>query len=472
MLRIIVGMPRPARQPRGTTLRSSKRASDAALPNRRKPSQRERLLEAMTHVAAREGYAQMRIAHLTARAGVSRQTFYECFTDKEDCFLAAYQLAAGEILGKMRLALGAGDWWETPPEAMRVLLAEIESDPETAWVFFVEGMAGGSRVRRHRNEVLGAFEHLAEEFLDGAPPDGLTLDIPPVALIGAIRMTTFHYLSSDSADRLPALADDLVAWIRSYAAPAARPRWSTGPHAVLSRSSFPGSGRAPARALRRPDPLPRGRHRLPAGVVARNHRERILHATAQVAMAKGYIEMTVGDIVAAAGIAKDVFYQHYRDKQHAFLATQQHGLKETFTACAGSYFAGASWPERIYNGLRTLTTLTAMEPTLAHLRMVEPYAAGADAIERMQDMVARFAVFLEEGYKYRPEAEVLPHVCSDAIAGAIFEIMRREIAANNAIGVPRRLPQLAYTAIAPFAGPTDAARLVQELIAKRPPTLS
>jgi len=438
----------------------------------RKPSQRERLLEAMTYVASREGYAQMSIAHLTTRAGVSRQTFYECFADKEDCFLAAYQLAARETLGQMRQAMGIGDWWETPPTVLRALLAEIESDPQTAWLFFVEGMAGGSRVRRHRNDVLNAFERLTEGFLDSAPADGLTLDIPPIALLGAIRMITFYYLSGNSADRLPEAVDDLVTWIRAYAAPARRPRWSTGPHAVLSELSFPGSGRQPVPILRRPDPLPRGRHTLPASAVARNHRERIMHATAEVATAKGYVEMTVGDIVAAAGIAKDVFYNHFRDKQRAFLATQQHGLKEAFSACANSYFAGDGWPERIYNGLRMLTTLTAREPTLAHLRMVEPYAAGADAVERMQGMIASFAVFLEEGYKYRPAAEALPHVCSDAIAGAVFEIMRREIAANSAVGVPRHLPQLAYTAIAPFAGPEEAATLVEGLIAKHPPSLS
>jgi AcrR family transcriptional regulator len=436
---------------------------------RRKPSQRERLLEAMTHVAAREGYAEVSIAHLTSRAGVSRQTFYECFADKEDCFLAAYQQAASEILSKLQRAIDTSDWWETPSKVMRVLLGEMESDPETAWLFFVEGMAGGSRVRRHRNEVLSAFERLTEDFLDHAPADGLTLDIPPIALVGAIRSIASSYLSTNAVDRLPALLDDLVAWIRSYAAPTARPRWSNGPHALLSESSFPGSGRAPTPILARPDPLPRGRHNLPASVVARNHRERILHATADIAMDKGYVEMTVGDIVAAAGIGKDVFYEHFHDKQRAFLATQQHALKDTFTLCASSYFAGVSWPERIYNGLRMLVTLTAKEPALAHLRMVEPYAAGADAIERMQEMIANFAVFLEEGYQYSPDARQLPHLCSDAIAGAIFEIIRHEIAAHNASGLPRHLPQLAYTAIAPFAGPAEAATLVEELIAKRPP---
>ncbi|MCW3020002.1 MAG: transcriptional regulator, TetR family, partial [Solirubrobacterales bacterium] len=437
----------------------------------RKPSQRERLLEAMTHVAAREGYAEMKIAHLTSRAGVSRQTFYECFTDKEDCFLAAYQQAASEILGKLQQAIDTIDWWETPSKAMRVLLEEMESDPETAWLFFVEGMAGGSRVRRHRNDVLAAFERLTEEFLDQAPADGMTLDIPPIAIVGAIRSIASTYLSTNSVDRLPALLDDLVAWMRSYAAPAARPRWSSGPHAVLSQAAFPGSGRAPTPILSRPDPLPRGRHNLPASMVARNHRERILHATAEIATDKGYVEMTVGDIVARAGIGKDVFYEHFHDKQSVFLATQQHALKDTFTLCASSYFAGANWPERIYNGLRMLVTLTAKEPALAHLRMVEPYAAGADAIEHMQEMIANFAVFLEEGYQYSPTAQKLPHLSSDAISGAVFEIIRREIAAHNASGLPRHLPELAYTAIAPFAGPTEAARLVEEMIAKRPPRL-
>ncbi|MCW3019622.1 MAG: hypothetical protein JWN10_1930, partial [Solirubrobacterales bacterium] len=63
----------------------------------------------------------------------------------------------------------------------------------------------------------------------------------------------------------------------------------------------------------------------------------------------------------------------------------------------------------------------------------------------------------------------LPHLSSDAISGAVFEIIRREVAVHNASGLPRHLPELAYTAIAPFAGPTEAARLVEEMIAKRPP---
>ncbi len=469
MLRSTSSMPRPARKPRATGPRPSKRTPDAVSADRHRLSQRERLLEAMTHVSGREGYPQMSIAHLTSRAGVSRQTFYEFFTDKEDCFLAAYQQAASQIIGRLQAAIDSSDWWETPENALRVLLGEMESDPETAWLFFVESMAGGARVRSHRTEVLDAFDRLIEAFLDAAPADGPTLDIPPVALVGAIRSIASTYMSGNETDRLPALVEDLVAWIRSYAAPAVRPRWSAGPYAELSTDRFPGSGHEPIKLFIRPDPLPRGRHNLPASVVARNHRERILHATAEVAVEKGYTEMTVGDIVSRAGIARDVFYDHFDDKQRAFLAAQQHALKFIFTICANAYFEGATWPERTYNGLRMLVTLTAKEPAMAHLRIVEPYAAGTDAVERMQESIASFAVFLEEGYQHRPEAQDLPRLCSDAIAGAVDEIIRREIAAGNTSGLPRRLPLIAYTAIAPFTGAEEAARLVEEFVAKHPP---
>ena len=49
----------------------------------------------MVEVTAERGYADCRIADVIAYAGVSRKTFYELFRDKEDCFLAAYDLWLG-----------------------------------------------------------------------------------------------------------------------------------------------------------------------------------------------------------------------------------------------------------------------------------------------------------------------------------------------------------------------------------------
>jgi AcrR family transcriptional regulator len=462
-------MPRYPHQPPKSAHATAKATADVVSPNGAKSSQRERLLAAMTQLAGSSGYADMSVADLTSRAGVSRQTFYECFADKEDCFRTAYLLAARGVLGRLQRVLDSSDWWETPRAAIQAILALVEEDPETSWLFFVESLAAGPQIGPERSNALSAFKSLTEEFLDRAPPNGLTLDIPPQALLGAIRLATIRNISSwhlriDTATGVSELGDELLAWIRSYAIPAGGPRWSTGPAARLPQSSLDAAARAPI--LQRPEPLPRGRHRLPRAVVARNHRQRILHATADVIKAKGYASATVTDIVLAAAVGKDVFYEHFTDKRHAFLAAQQYAAQETFNACAHVFFSYPKWPQRIYYGLRTLTVIMAKEPALAHLRIVEPYAAGSEAIERTQQMAALFRVFLEEGYRYRPQAAELPYLCSTAIVDAVFEIIRGHLAAGDAGELPSHVPQLAYVALAPFMGPRDAAELIEGLAAR------
>jgi AcrR family transcriptional regulator len=434
--------------------------------SRFKGDSRERLLAAVTYLSNNFGYGQIRIANLTREAAVSRQTFYRLFDGKEDLFMAAYEQAAHEILGRLQQSFDSSEWWEIPAQGMRVLLEQMEADPEAARLFFIASMAAGSRVRRQRNEVLSVFEQLTSDFLDRAPEDGLTLDVPPVALVGAIRSLASSQLRADAADRLPHLADDLVVWMRSYSAPASRPRWSTGPNVLLAPSEFSDGARAPTPLLHRPEQLPFGRRQSSAAAVARNHRERILHATAQVALEKGYVEMTVKDIVAAAVIGKDVFYQHFTNKQEAFLAAEQHATKEMVAEVARAFFDPPTWPERIYNGLRVLTIVIAKEPLFAHLRLVEAYAAGPPAIRLMDEVTASFTVFLEEGYKQRPEAEALPALCSSAITGAVFELIRRDVSHKKAAELPRRVPQLAYVAIAPFLGAEAAVEVIEEISAR------
>ena len=60
-------------------------------------SPRGRILDAMTATVAERGYAATSIAEVIKRAHASRSTFYEQFADKEDCYLAAYQLASDHV---------------------------------------------------------------------------------------------------------------------------------------------------------------------------------------------------------------------------------------------------------------------------------------------------------------------------------------------------------------------------------------
>lgn len=59
--------------------------------------QRARLLTAAVEVVSELGYGGMSTARVSARAGVSRKTFYDLFSDREDCFLAVFDDAVARI---------------------------------------------------------------------------------------------------------------------------------------------------------------------------------------------------------------------------------------------------------------------------------------------------------------------------------------------------------------------------------------
>lgn len=425
-----------------------------------KKTQRERLIEAMTALCAQVGYRSVSIAQVSSRAGVSSATFYEQFDSKEACLLAAYQAAAERLLAEGLLLASDDDWPTAAGDTLRRLAAALQQEPNAGRLLFVETLAGVPHIRDSRRAVLAAFEQRAQQFLDSAPAASYTLDVPAIALVGAVRNIVARHLRTYAEDQLPALADDAVRWLRSYAVAPGSERWSTGPGALLpkppKRAPRPAAGGPPRR-------LPRGRHGLPASVIARSQRTRIIYATAEMMMAKGYASTTVADIVAAAGVSRDVFYGHFADKQNAFLEAQQHPTQYILDTCAAAFFSVREWPERVWRFIDALIQMIVENPAISHLRLVECYAAGPDAIRRAEEITRSFTVFFEEGYGYRSRARELPRLCSQAITGAIFEVIQRHVAHGDADGLQRRLPQITYIAIAPFIGPEQAIGTVERL---------
>ncbi len=457
-------MPQPARRTAsGRAGRQARRgvAVPRAAP---KPTQRERLIDAIVELSGQFGYQTLSIAQISARAGVSSATFYEQFADREECLLAAYRAVTARTLSRMQSSLEEEEWARAARPAFTQLLHTVQADPDAGRLMFVEALAGGPRLRRELRLVLDTMEQNAERLLDGAPLDGTTLDIPGRALIGAVRHVVARHLRTHNEDRLAELTDDMLAWMARYAVPAGNGRWSTGPRAVPV-----GSAQAPAAVELHAElaRLPRGRHGLPPGAVARNQRTRIIHATALVTMDKGYANTTVADIVAAAGVAKEAFYRHFRDKEDVFLEAQEQPSRYILDTLVASYFSADDWPERFWRALDTLLGMIAENPVVSHLRLVECYTAGPTAIGRAEEMTRSFTIFLEEGYRQRPDGSALPRLWSQTIAGAIFEIIQHEVASGRVAQIPGRLPQLAYIAIAPFLGPQAAIELVQEKAGRR-----
>lgn len=446
----------------------------------------------MARSVARRGYAEATVAEAIAHAGVSRTTFYEQFASKEECFLAAFRELAPVLAGELIEAVSDVPWPQKQRAMLSVVLDPDKSDTAMHWrLLLTQARAGEPRIRAERDLFATTLERAFEQLLEHPPAGAPTLDIPPKALLGGVRsvISTRRYaLTPGEEDQL---LDDLETWTGAYAVPAGHARRGAAAWAKLGRALCESSdagehereerdasaasvtddgsdGHHAARggAGERPR-LPRGRNRLPANVVASEHHARIIEATARVVRAKGYPASTIAEIVAAAGTSRGVFYSQFQNKQEAFLAAQTVALQQGLTQASAAFFTGRGWPEQVWNGLDALFGYLAERPDVAHLMLIEPYAAGRAALERIIDTMRTLSLFLEEGYHRDTRAERLPRTCSDAIAGAIHELLYDAAEHDRVPELRELLPQAVYVALGPFLGPVKARAAVDELTEAR-----
>lgn len=348
--------------------------------------------------------------------------------------------------------------WPAKARAMLTTVLDPDEQATPRWRLLLSlARGGGPRVRLAREQLVSELEQLFDELLRYPPPGTLTLDIPSKALLGGVRSVLS--IRRYQGDLDAGIREHLLPWARSYAVPAEHPRHSSADWIKLGELVSLGGDPRP-----RPQPearrLPRGRSRLPAEIVSSEHHERIIRATVEVIRRKGYAATTITDIVAAASISRNVFYDLFRNKEEAFIAIQRLALQEGVAACSRAFFGALSWPERIWSGLRALLERTAAAPDLAYVVLVEPNAVGDRALQRVIDTLKAFTIFLEEGYRQNPQAEQLPRLCSDAIAGALFELLYHHATNERIPQLAELTPQCAYIALAPFIGPMQAAEFV------------
>src|SRR4249919_1026617 len=67
-------------------------------------NQRGRLQGAMVEAVARHGFSDTTLRELVSLAVVSKSTFYEHFTGKQDCFLATFDEIVLDVGGRVDLA--------------------------------------------------------------------------------------------------------------------------------------------------------------------------------------------------------------------------------------------------------------------------------------------------------------------------------------------------------------------------------
>jgi AcrR family transcriptional regulator len=125
--------------------------------------QRSRILRALAEEVAASGYRGTTVAAIVKRAGVARSSFYESFANKEECFLAACELAGEEAMRRVERAVREAppSWARRVRDGIAAFLAFAKAEPALARIFVLEapaaGPAAGELYERTVRAVLPMF---------------------------------------------------------------------------------------------------------------------------------------------------------------------------------------------------------------------------------------------------------------------------------------------------------------------------
>jgi AcrR family transcriptional regulator len=124
------------------------------------PLQRQRLLRGAALEFAELGYAGASSESISRRAGMSKATFYEHFSNKEECIIALFDRAAqvvAEAMAAAARAAGRQDADGRMKAGTRAYLASIAEHPEFAQTLLVEIIGAGPRAAHRRDQAMQVF---------------------------------------------------------------------------------------------------------------------------------------------------------------------------------------------------------------------------------------------------------------------------------------------------------------------------
>jgi AcrR family transcriptional regulator len=176
--------------------------------------QRARLLDAAFAVVYEQGYRGMAVRAVAERAGVSSKTFYDLFSDREDCFLAAFDHGVEQLAGRARPAFGGErDWVAGIRVGLAAVLGFLDHEPALRKLVFVEALGAGPRVLEHRAQILGELAPVIELGQTGVESNGRLSGVIAEGVVGAAFGVIHARLLEAPSKPLVGLAAELMAMI-------------------------------------------------------------------------------------------------------------------------------------------------------------------------------------------------------------------------------------------------------------------
>jgi AcrR family transcriptional regulator len=191
--------------------------------------QRSRLMAAAVRAVEELGYSQATVAHITHRARVSRRTFYELFSNREECLLAALEGVVDGIRTEIAAAeLDGLAWRERMRGGLWVILGFFDREPVLARVCVVQALRGSQAVLERREEILSELAAVIDAGRGESRGSAECPSSTAEGLVGAGFALVYSRLLRNDSRPLTELMGDLMGMlVLPYMGPAAARREQT-----------------------------------------------------------------------------------------------------------------------------------------------------------------------------------------------------------------------------------------------------
>jgi len=172
-----------------------------------------RIMDALAELCAEQGYEATKISDIVRRAKVARKTLYDNFDGKEEVFLAAFDAARDEAIGRVEESCAAvEDWGQRVEAGLAALLGYVAQEPVLARLCMIEALSATPATTRRYEDALAAFVKLAGESLPRSKRLPETID---ETLVGGVAWIVYQQIrreqARDAVDLLPQLTEFMLA---------------------------------------------------------------------------------------------------------------------------------------------------------------------------------------------------------------------------------------------------------------------
>ena len=173
--------------------------------------QRARIIAALAEETVEKGYRAVTVADIVRRAGIARNTFYENFSSKEDCFLAASEFAVKEALQRVVDAASKVDGWPARVNSgLAAFLHYVATEPALARTCIVEALSAGPAAVERYERSIQAFVPLFRMGRKVAPTGE---DLPGTleeTIVGGIFWIIYQRIVMGQVEEIEQLLPELV----------------------------------------------------------------------------------------------------------------------------------------------------------------------------------------------------------------------------------------------------------------------